>query len=547
MGESDLAGAAIRPSRSPVLRYLRSALFGRDLLLVVLTLAALEGVCRCGFLSFDDPGYVLQLAEVTCGLNPNNVCWAFTARIVSNWHPLTMLSLQLDATIMDPGEALTFHRTNLVLHLLNVWLLAELLRRMTGSVWRSAAVAALFAIHPLHVESVAWISERKDVLSTLFGLLGLLAYVRYARQPSWSRLALVLLAQVASLMSKPMLVTFPFLLLLLDYWPLRRWPGQPGRPAPAGDAFAPTAPRRLLLEKVPLLLVSAGFCVLVFLIQSRSGAVASLAGVPLSLRLANAVDATVCYLGQMFYPLHLAVLYPYPYGGLPWWQVLLAGLLLGAITAVVCWQARSRPYLPVGWFWYLGTLVPVIGIVQVGVQARADRYTYVPLIGVFVMLAWGLPDLFPKRLGLLAALTAAALVVCLLLTRAQVRHWEKDLSLWEQAVAATTDNPRARIAYGSALLGEGDVERARPELLKGLELNPNIPEGHYCLGLIHESLDEWEQARERYRTAYELQPDNGNLRGTFLELPDRRKQKQAKGAGEQQNNLHPTWNLNLRP
>ena len=536
MDASELPELPGRPLRSPVLTYLRSALVGRDLLLVVLTLAALEGVCRCGFISLDDPTYVLLSTEVTCGLNPGNIAWAFTERVAANWHPLTMLSLQLDATIMDPGEALTFHRTNLVLHLLNVWLLAEVLRRMTGSVWRSAAVAALFAIHPLHVESVAWISERKDVLSTLFGLLGLLAYVRYARQPSWSRLALVLLAQAASLMSKPMLVTFPFLLLLLDYWPLRRWPGQPGRPAPAGDAFAPTAPRRLLLEKVPLLLVSAGFCVLVFLVQSRSGAVASLAGVPLGLRLANAVDATVCYLGQMFYPLHLAVSYPYPHGGLPWWQVLLAGLLLAAITAVVCWQARSRPYLPVGWFWYLGTLVPVIGIVQVGFHARADRYTYVPLIGVFVMLAWGLPDLFPKRLGLLAALTAAALVVCLLLTRAQVRHWEKDLSLWEHTLAVTPKNSYARVAYGSALLIEGEVEEARLQLLEAIHLNPRRADAHYYLACIHESRQEWEKAEEYYRKAHELLPNNGNYRGALLELPGRRKEKQARGG-------FPTWDM----
>ncbi len=339
---------------------------------------------------------------------------------------------------------------------------------------------------------MAWISERKDVLSTLFGLLGLLAYVRYARQPNWSRLALVLLAQVASLMSKPMLVTFPFLLLLLDYWPLQRWPGQQGG-LPTGNgqatpaAFAPTGPRRLLLEKVPLLLASAGSCVITVLFQSQSSSVASLDDMPIGLRLANAVDATFCYLEQTFYPLHLALFYPYPNGGLPWWRVLLAGLLLAGITAVVCWQARSRPYLLVGWLWYLGTLVPVIGIVQVGSQPRADRYTYVPLIGVFVMLAWGLPDLFPKRLGLLTALTAGVLLICLLLTRAQVRYWETDLWLWEHAVTVTADNPRARIAYGSALLREGDIEGARLQMLEARRLKPHSPFAHYFLGKIHEA------------------------------------------------------------
>ena len=375
---------------------------------------------------------------------------------------------------------------------------------------------------------MAWISERKDVLSTLFGLLGLLAYVHYARQPSWSRLTLVVLAQVASLMSKPMLVTFPFLLLLLDYWPLQRWPIQPGWLDQCSLACPPSTPGRLLVEKVPLFLVSAAFCVIAVLAQSRSVAVVPLEECPLGFRLANAVDSTVCYLEQTFYPLHLAVFYPYPNGGLPWWRVLLGGLLLAGITALVCWQGRRRPYLLVGWLWYLGTLVPVIGIVQVGSQARADRYTYVPLIGVFLMLAWGLADLFPKRRAVLAALTVAALVVCLLLTRAQVRHWETDLLLWEHAVAVTTDNPRAQMLYGKALLREGDVEGARRQLQECRQLAPLSPTTHFYLGQVHEACEEWEQAWECYRKANELRPGDGHFRGAFRELPERRKERQRK-------------------
>jgi tetratricopeptide (TPR) repeat protein len=487
-------------------------------LLIALTLGALGSVWDYGYVEFDDPDYASRTTEVTCGLTGlANIRWAFTTWHAGNWHPLTWLSLQLDCTFSDPVPS-TFHRTNLLLHLANVLILAEVLRRMTGCLWPSAVVAGLFAVHPLHVESVAWISERKDVLSTFFGFLALAAYVRYVRQPSWWAMGLVMLAQAASLMSKPMLVTLPCLLLLLDWWPLARF-------ARISDF------RWLVVEKIPLFLISAASCVMTCLSQIQGNPNEVLGRTPLAVRLANAIDSVVCYMRQMFYPVNLAIFYPFPYGGLPWATVLAEALLLVAITVGVCWLARSRPYLAVGWSWYLGTLVPVLGLVQVGDQARADRYTYIPLIGLFIMLTWGIRDLFPRHQRALAVLAGGVILACFFVTRAQVRHWETDLALWEHTVAVTKDNALARINYAVALFRKGRLDASLLQAQEALRIKPQSPTINSILAQIHEERHEWDEAEDCYRRAIELRPENRAYPVELQLLREKRKktEKPAKG------------------
>jgi hypothetical protein len=330
------------------------------------------------FVAFDDDDYVVKNEHVQAGLTWHGIGWAFTTTHAANWHPLTWVSHMLDVELlgMRPGW---HHLVNALLHALNAVLLFLFLLRATGATWRSALVAALFAVHPLHVESVAWVSERKDLLSTAFGFAALWAYSRYAERPSILRHAGVALLFTLSLLSKPMWVTLPFLLLLLDHWPLGR-----------------VVDRRLLLEKVPLLVLSLLSSVATFLAQSSGGAVAS-QHVALGLRLGNAATSCVVYALQMFWPADLAVFYPHPGDGLSIGTAVGAAVVVTGLTAAAlsCW--RRVPWIPVGWFWYLGMLVPVIGIVQVGAQARADRYTYVPLVGLFVIVAWSAAVRRPGR------------------------------------------------------------------------------------------------------------------------------------------------------
>ena len=346
------------------------------LLVAVATLAVYARVATFDFINLDDPEYVHDNAHVLDGLSREGFVWAFTTTSQANWHPLTWLSLQLDAEL-GGGSPRVFHATNVLLHVVSAVLLFFLFARMTGSVWRSALVAALFAVHPLHVESVAWITERKDVLSTALGLVACHLWVRSLERARVASRALAVAAYAASLLAKPMLVSLPILLLLFDVWPLRR-----------------TEPwRRLIVEKAPYIALAAASCVVTSFAQAGGGVMRSLTQYPLQARGANAAVSYVLYLAKAAWPANLSVYYPYPYGGLPAWAVVGAVATLTVVTAV-CVRSRSRaPYLLVGWLWYLVSLLPVIGLVQVGSQAMADRYTYVPLIGPFVMLAFGLPDL----------------------------------------------------------------------------------------------------------------------------------------------------------
>ena len=465
--------------------------------LAVLTLLVYCRTFNYRFVNYDDPVYVFKNPYVQAGLTADGVRWAFTTFDCGNWHPLTWLSLQMDAVIYGGQNAGGFHVTNVLLHTANTLLLFLILGRMTGAVWRSAVVAAQFALHPLHVESVAWVAERKDVLSTLFWMLTLAAYLFYVRQPGIRRYLLVMLALGLGLMAKPMLVTMPCVLLLLDYWPLCR--------------VGPVTRGRLLLEKVPLFALVLASCVVTFLAQVHGQAVAPLEAVPLGARLANAVLAYANYLGKMLWPMHLAVHYPLAGPDVPVARALGAGLILVVITLLVLIPGRRRPYLTVGWLWFLGTLVPVIGLVQVGSQALADRYTYVPLIGLFLLGTWGVADLaaawrVPR--GYLVGATAAVLSACVVLTWVQVGYWESTLRLWEHAAAVTENNLLAEMNLGTCYHQEGKLTDARREFEKAVAINPNLAEAHANLGNVLADLGRREQAVAEYRKAIALDPDS---------------------------------------
>jgi tetratricopeptide (TPR) repeat protein len=468
------------------------------LALALLTLLAYGRTFSHPFVEYDDPDYVSRNDHVRAGLTPDGVRWAFTTFACGNWHPLTWLSLQLDCELYGGLEPGGFHLTNVLLHAANGVLLFLVLGRLTGAPWRSAVVAGLFALHPLHVESVAWVSERKDVLSTLFWVLTMAAYLHYVRRPGVGRYLLVVLALGLGLLAKPMLVTLPFVLLLLDYWPLRRWP-------PA-VSFG-----HLLVEKLPLLALALASCVVTFLAQRRGEAVAPLEAFPLGARVGNALLAYVGYLGKMLWPTRLAVYYPHPGPGVSAARALGSGLFLALVTGLVLGPGRRRPYLAVGWLWYLGTLVPVIGLVQVGGQAMADRYTYVPLVGLFLLLVWGVTDLaltwgLPRRY--LAAAAAVVLSACAALTWAQVGYWQSTGHLWERAAAVTEKNVLAHVNLGAWYRERGRLSAARKEFEKAVAVDPGLLEPHVNLGNVLSDLGLWERALAEYRKATDLAPEN---------------------------------------
>jgi tetratricopeptide (TPR) repeat protein len=473
------------PARS---HFRRTPFFVIPCLLIFLTLFAYWHLPKNGFISLDDNMYVTDNVHVQRGLTRENVAWAFTNTHAGHWHPLTWLSLMLDYELCGLHPA-GYHMTNLFLHLANVLILFWALQKMTGSLWKNFFVAALFALHPLHVESVAWIAERKDVLSALFWMLTILAYAHYIERPGARRYSGVLGCFVLGLLSKPMVVTLPFVLLLLDYWPFGRmkiargvFSSESFRQAPMGTE----SPYRLVLEKIPLFLLTVISCVLAFYAQWRGGAVGSLTGLPISERLANASVSYVKYIIKTVWPQDLAVLYPHPIH-LPLWQVVGSGLLLGILTFLILRAGRKHPYLPVGWLWYAGTLVPVIGLVQIGVQAMADRFTYLPSIGLFVMAAYGVPEMLKgiriRRVAL--SLTAGALILLLLfLTRAQVLRWKNSTTLFEHTLKVTANNSVIHNNLGVVLLAQGKQKEAGSHFIEALRIQPGYADAHYNLGAL---------------------------------------------------------------
>jgi Flp pilus assembly protein TadD len=439
-----------------------------------MTLAAFSPLCSDAyeFLNLDDPLYVSRNPQVQAGLTPGGVAWAFTTYHADNWHPLTWLSLELDGQFYGLHPA-GYHLTNVLLHVAAVLLLFAVLRSLTGAVWRSAVVAALFGLHPLRVESVAWIAERKDVLGAFFWMLTLAAYARYAGRPHWSRYLPVVLVFALGLMAKSMLVTLPCVLLLLDAWPLGRLGSTPRSWLP------------LVLEKLPLLFLAAGACVLTLRAQGKL--VMPLERYPFAVRLENALVSYVRYLAKAAWPSGLALQYPHPGDTLSPAEVGGAALLLAAATTAALRWRRPGPYLPVGWFWYVGTLVPVIGLVQVATQALADRYTYIPLVGIFLALTWGAADLAARwRCQRLAALVAGAAVVALaVLTWGQVHYWRDSRTLWAHTLEVTGDgNALAHNGLGVACLKAGRLDEAAHEFTAALRLRPAYADAHYNLGVV---------------------------------------------------------------
>lgn len=485
----------------------------RDILiglaLAIATLAVYWPVGGYPFVNYDDPGYVSQNAQTQQGLTRDNVRWAFTTGRLANWHPLTWLSHMTDCQLFGLNAG-RHHLVNVALHILNAILLYLVWKWMTGAAWPSAAVAAFFALHPLHVESVAWVAERKDVLSTLLGLATIAAYVWYVRRPGILRYAAVFAGLALGLMVKPMLVTWPFVLLLLDVWPLGRLPLAP----PAGQVRANLAAllrpaARLVAEKIPLILLAAASCVAAYVAQERGGAVMSADRLPLGLRGENALVACVAYLGKTLWPANLAVFYPHP-GELPLWQWAGAALVLAAVTAAVVLMLRRRPYLAVGWFWFLGTLVPVIGLVQVGMQGMADRYTYVPLIGLFTAGAWGLADVAARRTGRrigIVSAAAAALVACAAITSVQVGYWQSSHTLFSHALAITRDNFVAHNNLGMDWAQDGNDDRAIDEYRKALEIAPTYSDAMNNLGNALGRKGRFDEAEALFRGILGADPD----------------------------------------
>lgn len=458
------------------------------------TLACYWPARHFAFVNFDDPLYVYQAPMVRRGLSWPGVAWAFHSVQGGNWNPLIWLSHMADCQVFGL-EAGGHHFTNIVLHAANVLLLFLILRGITGALWRSALVAAIFAWHPLHVESVAWVSERKDVLSTLFWLLTLWAYARYAKtsQTTSSRRAtfygLALILFVLGLMCKPMLVTLPVVFLLLDYWPLQR-----------KESLI-----KLLAEKIPFAVLSLAAGLITIWAQQKGESVGAQA---LPLRLENAADSYLTYSVQMFWPARLAVFYPFP-SSIPLWRAAGATLALGAITYVVLRTVKDRRYLATGWFWFVVTLLPVIGILQVGMQARADRYTYIPYIGLALMLSWGLADLvqrWPTARGAVIVLVVSGLGGCGYLTRLQLQHWENSTALYTHALNVTSGNYIAHSNLGYVLIDEGKPEEAEQEFREVVRLTPGMGKPYNDLGKAFALQNKMDDALLMFSNAVWLDP-----------------------------------------
>jgi tetratricopeptide (TPR) repeat protein len=490
--------------------------------LAAVTWAVFAPVRHFEFVAWDDPLYVTDNSRVTAGLTWAGVWWALTTGYEFYWQPLTWLSHMLDVELygLAPGG---HHVTSLLIHIASTLLLFVVLRRMTGATGRSAFVAALFAVHPLHVESVAWVAERKDVLSTFFLMLTLLAYSRYVDRPGPGRYLMALGLYALGLMAKPMVVTLPLVLLLLDVWPLQRFPAAAAT-TPGSAHGKWRALSRLVAEKVPFLALSAVSSAMTFIDQWRADAVRDLGSFPLGLRAANAVMSYVIYVVKMVWPAGLAAFYPHPASMPPWWLFGGALILLIAVSAGALWTARRRPYVLVGWTWYLVTLVPVIGLVLVGEQARADRFTYVPLVGLFIVVAWGVPDLMSRWTRRQTVLVAAATLVvlgCAAAARVQVGYWKDNLTLWTRAAAVTAGNHRAHASLGIELAAAGRLDEAATHYEEAIRIVPGAADLHKYLGDVRERQGRIDEALAEYSTAVRLKPDYEKARVSLAALLER--------------------------
>ena len=477
------------------------------LAMAILTVITFWQLKDCGFVNYDDNIYVYENAYVQYGLNWNSIGQTFSSELgkgIAHWHPLTWLSLMLDYQIFGLKPQ-GFHLVNLLFHVMNTILLFLIFGRMTKTLWPSAFVAALFAIHPLHVESVAWITERKDVLSTFFWMLTMGAYSYYVEHPGFRRYFFVLLFFVLGLMSKPMLVTLPFVLLLLDYWPLRRF----GEIKQADPGYKWSLIYPLLWEKVPLFVLAILSSIVTYFAAQVGGGFVYIEALPLGIRIGHAFISYITYIGKMIWPSNLAVLYPHP-GLLVSWQVMGSVFLLIAITVAVFWRAKRSPYLATGWLWYLGTLVPVLGIVQAGSQAMADRYTYVPLTGLFIMVAWSIPDLLKKwnhRKEILLASSALSILCLSIITWTQVGYWQNSIKLYDHTLKVTDYNWQIHYNRGMTYYSLGNYTQAIEDYGRAIEIRPSYAEAYTNRGVAYYSLGNYRQAIDDYSRAIEIRPN----------------------------------------
>ena len=474
------------------------------LALVIGTLACYGSVRDFEFTNFDDHRYITHNPVVLSGLNAQSIAWAFRAINVGNWHPITWLSHMLDCELYQLKDGSQWagghHLSNVILHVANTLLLFALLIRLTSTVWRSAFVAALFALHPLHVESVAWVSQRKDLLSAFFGFLTIWAYVEFTRTRRWTSYVAMLVCFALSLMSKPMLVTLPFVLLLLDFWPLRR------------------LSYSAIIEKLPLFVIAIASCVVTVIAQARGGSISAIDEISLAGRTTNAIVACGVYLRQTVWPLNLGPFYPLQTRW-PAWVVAAAVSVLAAITVIATAFSRRRPALLVGWLWFVGTLVPVIGLVQVGSQAHADRYTYVPLIGIFITIAWAIPDLGGRTRPWIAAICIIGLSLLGFHAIEQVQHWRNSVTLSQRALVVTDRNAVSHFNLGMAYSERGDLHSAIEEFKSAAEIKPEWTDVYYELGNAYRRNGELQSAITAYLAAIDRQPKHldaiNNLGMTF--------------------------------
>jgi len=484
--------------------------------LIALNLAIYAPVAGYDFVDFDDKEYVTDNPHLADGFSRRGLEWAWTTGYQANWHPLTWMSHMLDVRLFgfDPGA---HHAVNVALHILSTLLLFGVLLSMTSAPGRSAFVAALFAAHPLHVESVAWIAERKDVLSTVFWMLTIWCYTLYVRDQRRSRFAMVVLCLGLGLLAKPMLVTLPFVLLLLDFWPLERVKFAPGQQA---------VWRQLVREKLPLLGIAAASSAVTFFAQRHWGTVQNLQAFPAGFRIANAANSYIAYVLKMLCPVRLAVYYPsHP---LSPWTVIASAAAVTAISATVWLMAARLPYLLVGWCWYVGTLVPVIGLIQVGKQAMADRYSYVPIVGAFVIVAWGIWDLPIPRLRRYVPVAAAlAIVGCAATARIQLGYWKNFYSLWTHALEVTEDNDVAENNLGAQFINQGKLDDAMVHLVQAVRINPQYATAHSNIGMVFLQQKRLEEAAAQFQETVRLTPSDATAQsnlGVVLSRTGRREE-----------------------
>ena len=502
--------------------------FTVSLFLVVILLTTYWQLPSHEFLLFDDYGYIIKNTHVHEGITWENIVWTFSKTDFGYWHPLTWISHMLAFQLFGMNPSM-HHLINLFLHISSTLLLFFVLKRMTGALWQSAFVAAMFALHPLNVESVAWISERKNVLSTFFWMLTILTYVRYTEQPKFYRYLLILFVFVLGLMSKPMLVTLPFVLLLLDYWPLNRlkFPQSASNDHGFSQASAAgiqqSSAFRLILEKIPFLFLSSVCVYLSNLSIQHPGVAISTASVSLKLRIANALISYVGYINKMVWPHNLAVYYPFP-KAVPLWEVFVAVLFLTCVTFLAFRQIKARPYFIVGWLWYIGTLVPGIGLVQAGLwPAMADRFTYVPLIGLFICITWGGTEFIGRwHYGKAVFIAIPAIIISILMTMTwlQLDYWQNGITLFTHNLSVTPNNSLAYYELGNAFKQQGNFDKAMSNYSKALKINPNYAEAHNNLGYILAYQKHYKEAIDHYKEALRIKPNyseaHNNLGTAFL-------------------------------